>query len=98
MYVDDFDFLVLLFIVFIGAGIAGVCTAYQLGKRGYVVTVIDSADNPGTQCSAVPAGGMQKSNPTIDRDSWVAVMSSWKPLYSIPEDKFFHRQMYDEFM
>ena len=43
-----------------------------------------------TQCSAVPAGGMQKSNPTVNRQSWISVIKSWNPFTSSLEDKFFH--------
>ena len=69
---------------------AGVCTAYELGRKGYSVTVVDCSATPGEQCSAVPAGGMQKSNPTVNRDSWLSVIKSWNPFTSMPEDKFFH--------
>ena len=69
---------------------AGVCTAYELGKKGYGVTVLDFSEGPAEQCSAVPAGGMQKSNPTVNRDSWLAVINSWNPFTSCPEDKCFH--------
>jgi hypothetical protein len=33
---------------------------------------------------------MQKSNPTVNRDSWLSVVNSWNPFTSMPEDKFFH--------
>ena len=69
---------------------AGVCTAYELGRKGYGVTVVDFSESPAEQCSAVPAGGMQKSNPTVNRESWLSVIYSWNPFTSMPEDKFFH--------
>ena len=49
-----------------GAGVAGVASAYQLAKKGFHVTVLESSASEASQCSAVPAGGMQKSNPTVN--------------------------------
>jgi hypothetical protein len=48
-------------------GIAGVSTAYALGKRGYEVVVYDAAGDSAIECSAAAAGGMQRSNPKVDR-------------------------------
>ena len=36
--------------VVVGAGVAGVATAFALAKRGYSVAVIDAADKPGDEC------------------------------------------------
>ena len=33
---------------------------------------------------------MQKSNPTVNRQSWIAVIKSWIPFLSSKEDQFFH--------
>ena len=63
--------------VVIGAGVAGVSTAYQLARRGWTVTVLEASPSPGSQCSAVAAGGMQRSNPVLNKDSWAEVMKSW---------------------
>jgi D-amino-acid dehydrogenase len=41
----------------IGAGIVGLCVAYELRKAGYQVEVIDPAE-PGSQCSAGNAGAI----------------------------------------
>ena len=60
--------------VVIGGGVAGVSSAYQLARRGYQVTVLDKASSPGSECSAVSAGGMQRSNPVLNRESWLAVI------------------------
>ena len=54
------------------------------------MTVLDSSESPAAQCSAVPAGGMQKSNPTVNRESWISVMKSWNPFIASKEDQFFH--------
>ena len=63
--------------VVVGAGVAGVSTAYQLAKRGWTVTLLEASPQPGSQCSAVAAGGMQKSNPVLTKESWGEVMRSW---------------------
>ena len=63
--------------VVVGAGVAGVSTAYQLAKRGWTVTLLEASAYPGSQCSAVAAGGMQKSNPVLTKESWGEVMRSW---------------------
>ena len=63
--------------VVVGAGVAGVSTAYQLAKRGWTVTLLEASHYPGSQCSAVAAGGMQKSNPVLTKESWGEVMRSW---------------------
>ena len=34
-------------VVVVGAGLAGLCTAYLLGERGYEVTVVEARDRPG---------------------------------------------------
>jgi D-amino-acid dehydrogenase len=44
-------------VVVIGAGIVGLCVAYELGKAGYQVQVVDPAE-PGSQCSSGNAGAI----------------------------------------
>lgn len=46
-------------IVVIGAGLAGATTAYALAKRGYAVTVIDSAQEVASGASGNPAAVVQ---------------------------------------
>lgn len=46
--------------IVIGAGAAGVCTAHELADQGYKVVVLDAAPSVSTECSAAPAGGMQR--------------------------------------
>lgn len=60
----------------IGAGVVGVCSAYHLEKRGFKVVVLDSSDGPTRGSTAVAAGGMQRSNPVIDRTSWKNIIIS----------------------
>ena len=50
--------------VVVGGGVAGVTTAYQLVRRGFHVTLLEGSSRPGAHCSAVAAGGMQRSQPT----------------------------------
>lgn len=44
-------------VVVVGAGIVGLCVAYELRKAGYPVELIDPAE-PGSQCSAGNAGAI----------------------------------------
>lgn len=63
--------------VVIGAGVAGISSAYELHQNGFEVIVVDaSIGGPGTECSAVAAGGMQRANPVVDRKSWRAISSN----------------------
>ncbi len=62
--------------VVIGSGCAGVSSAFGLAQRGYDVVVLDAGGTAAAECSAVAAGGMQRSNPLIDRDHWKAVSKS----------------------
>ncbi|KAG7340686.1 D-amino acid dehydrogenase small subunit [Nitzschia inconspicua] len=75
-------------VIVIGAGVVGVATAYQLAKRGYSVAVLEPMDAPGEECSACAAGGMQRSNPVVDRDSWVAVAKCLTPHWARPTRNF----------
>ncbi|KAL3910783.1 MAG: hypothetical protein SGILL_007558, partial [Bacillariaceae sp.] len=84
--------------IVIGAGVVGVCTAYQLAKRGYEVAVIEPMTEPGEECSACAAGGMQRSNPVVDRDSWVATMKCLVPHWlRWPADAAHRRRHFDFF-
>jgi hypothetical protein len=79
--------------IVIGAGVVGVATAYQLAKRGYSVAVLEPMDAPGEECSACAAGGMQRSNPVVDKDSWIAVAKCLVPHWMRPSKHqydFFH--------
>lgn len=64
--------------IVVGGGVAGVCTAYELAKRGFSVVVLEkSKSGPGTECSAVSAGGAQRMNVPFDRDMWHSVIFSF---------------------
>ena len=75
--------------IVVGAGVAGVSTAYILGKRGYNVLVLDASHSVGSECSACPAGSISKAVSMFDRNSWISVLKSWSPFSSM-EEKFFH--------
>ena len=75
--------------IIIGAGVAGVTTAYMLRKRGYNVLVLDSSNSSASECSACPAGSISKTTAMFNRDSWMDVFRSWNPLLS-QEQSFFH--------
>jgi D-amino-acid dehydrogenase len=63
--------------VVIGAGVAGVCTAYELARRGYAVDILEkSIKGPGSECSAVSAGGCQRMNVPMNADMWKSVFLS----------------------
>lgn len=57
--------------VVVGAGVAGVTSAYEMGKLGYEVVILDKAQSICAECSKAPAGGMQKMNPTVDSALWI---------------------------
>ena len=61
-------------VLVIGGGVVGVTAAYKLAKKGHAVTVLEPRPQPGEECSSCAAGGMQRSNPVVDRDSWMAVL------------------------
>ena len=61
-------------VLVIGGGVVGVTAAYKLAKKGHSVTVLEPRPQPGEECSSCAAGGMQRSNPVVDRDSWMAVL------------------------
>lgn len=68
--------------VVVGAGVAGVATALELARRGVDVVVLDSASGPGKECSAVAAGGMQRSNLRLGWASWVDTLTATLPVVS----------------
>lgn len=64
-------------VVIVGGGVVGVTTAYKLSKSyGKSVLVIEANEMVGQECSKCAAGGMQISNPTVDYNTWKAVLSS----------------------
>lgn len=83
-------------VVVIGGGVVGVTAAYKLALKGHSVALLEPRSEPGKECSACAAGGMQRSNPTVDRGTWVAVTKSFLPLtryvFGGPLEpfKFFH--------
>mmetsp|Transcript_43950 Transcript_43950/g.106556 ORF Transcript_43950/g.106556 Transcript_43950/m.106556 type:complete len:552 (-) Transcript_43950:141-1796(-) len=81
-------------VIVVGGGVVGVTAAYKLALAGHSVTVLEPRTEPGQECSACAAGGMQKSNPTVDRNTWVAVLKSTAPglipLWQGQDFKFFH--------
>ena len=60
-------------VIVIGAGVVGVATAYSLAQRGYNVAVLEPNTKSGQECSACAAGGMQRSNPVVDKQMWIDV-------------------------
>ncbi|KAA8492185.1 D-amino acid dehydrogenase [Porphyridium purpureum] len=68
--------------VVIGAGVAGITSAYELARQGYSVLVLDAAAKVSSECSAAPAGGMQKMNPNVDSSMFLAVLKSFLPRWS----------------
>mmetsp|Transcript_22149 Transcript_22149/g.47613 ORF Transcript_22149/g.47613 Transcript_22149/m.47613 type:complete len:555 (+) Transcript_22149:138-1802(+) len=64
-------------VIVIGGGVVGITAAYKLALKGHSVALLEPRGEPGKECSACAAGGMQRSNPVVDRDSWVAVTKSF---------------------
>lgn len=62
--------------VIIGGGIAGIASAYELCEKGHNVVLLEKFSDTGLQCSAAPAGGMQRSNPRVDSSMWIAAVKS----------------------
>ncbi|KAL7529641.1 hypothetical protein ACHAWF_003061 [Thalassiosira exigua] len=83
-------------VVIIGGGVVGVTAAFKAALKGHQVAIIESRTKPGKECSACAAGGMQRSNPIVDRGTWISVTKSFLPLTRFvlggPDEpyKFFH--------
>ena len=75
-------------VVVIGGGVVGITAAYKLAVKGHSVVLLEPRSLPGKECSACAAGGMQRSNPVVDRGTWVAVTKSFLPFNDAY--KFFH--------
>ncbi len=43
-------------VLVVGAGVAGVATAFALAKRGFSVAVVEAADRPGEECRSGRGG------------------------------------------
>jgi glycine/D-amino acid oxidase-like deaminating enzyme len=61
-------------VVVVSGGIVGIATAHRLAKAGHRVVVVEPRAGPAMECTACAAGGMQRSNPVIDRTSWMDVV------------------------
>ena len=83
-------------VVIVGGGVVGVTAAYKLATNGHKVVLLEPRSQPGKECSACAAGGMQKSNPVVGRGTWIAVTKSFIPFASYifgdkhDQYKFFH--------
>lgn len=80
-------------VIVVGGGVVGVTAAYKLALAGHSVALLEPRSEPGQECSACAAGGMQKSNPTVDKETWIAVLKCIAP--GLPwrnnhDFKFFH--------
>lgn len=43
-------------VIILGAGIAGLCAAYELGKRGYDCRILEARSHPGGRCQTIRRG------------------------------------------
>ena len=83
-------------LIVIGGGVVGITAAYKAALKGHSVVLLENRSEPGKECSACAAGGMQRSNPVVDRDTWIAVTKCIMPMtrYILggPDEpyKFFH--------
>lgn len=66
-------------VIVIGGGVVGITTAYKLVKAGHSVAVLEPAPVAAAECSACAAGGMQRANVVVDRDSWYAILKCIVP-------------------
>ncbi len=87
--------------IIIGGGVVGVTAAYKLALKGHSVVLLEPNAQPGKECSACAAGGMQRSNPTVDKGTWISVTKSLIPLstYQLGGKhepyKFFHMDWFE---
>lgn len=66
-------------VVVLGAGVVGVMTAYYLGMDGHQVTLVDAADEVGTDASAANAGFLAPN----DSFSWASPRVPWQLAQSL---------------
>ena len=61
-------------VIVIGGGVVGIAQAYICATRGQRVLVIEPNSVAGQECTACAAGGMQRSNSVVNRNTWLAVL------------------------
>eukprot|EP00927_Polykrikos_kofoidii_P059708 TRINITY_DN54849_c0_g1_i1.p1 TRINITY_DN54849_c0_g1~~TRINITY_DN54849_c0_g1_i1.p1 ORF type:complete len:495 (+),score=66.06 TRINITY_DN54849_c0_g1_i1:99-1583(+) len=68
--------------IVIGAGVAGICSAYQLTKRGYEVLVLDTLEGAaaGGSSSAAAAGGMDIAHKFSTSAEWRKMFGQLLPI------------------
>lgn len=69
--------------------VVGITAAYKLALKGHSVALLEPRSEPGKECSSCAAGGMQRSNPVVDKATWLAVTKSFFPFTKLPYE-FFH--------
>jgi len=80
-------------VIIVGGGVVGVTAAYKLALAGHSVALLEANASPSQECTACAAGGMQMSNPVVDRSTWVAVLDS---IFSTSSSyKFFHMSWFE---
>jgi len=79
-------------LIVIGGGVVGITAAYKAALKGHSVVLLENRSAPGKECSACAAGGMQRSNPVVDRGTWLAVTKCVLPSVFTGEKsyQFFH--------
>jgi len=68
-------------VIIVGAGLAGVSTAYALRERGHDVLVLDAHEGPALETSFANAGALTPSEP----EPWNAPGVHWQLLASLPD-------------
>jgi glycine/D-amino acid oxidase-like deaminating enzyme len=63
-------------VIIIGAGVVGIATAYTCAQQGQRVLIIEPNSTAGQECTSCAAGGMQRSNPVVNYDTWCAVVKA----------------------
>ena len=67
-------------LIVVGGGVVGVTAAYKAALKGHSVVLLEPRSEPGKECSACAAGGMQRANPVVDMSTWIAVTKCIAPI------------------
>jgi D-amino-acid dehydrogenase len=79
-------------VILVGGGVVGIATAYTCAQAGQKVLLLEPNKRSGQECSSCAAGGMQRSNPVVNRSTWMAV---FKGSFLRQGYQFFHMDWFE---